>query len=43
MDSMFWMDSLSASRQGKRERFQWLKRLALVVLVMVVLAVTLAG
>ena len=41
MDSLFWMESLSATRQGKRERFQWAKRLALVILVMVVLAATL--
>lgn len=44
MDSLFWMESLSAplsARQGHRGRFQWVKRLALVVLVMVVLAATL--
>jgi hypothetical protein len=43
MDSLFWLESLSAPLQGPRDRFRWLKRLAVVVLVMVVLAVTLAG
>ena len=43
MDSLFWMESLSPGRQARRERFGWLKRLALVIVVMLVLGITLTG
>ena len=43
MDSLFWMESLSASRQARRERFEWLRRAAIALVVVFVLGALLAG
>ncbi len=43
MDSLFWMESLSASRQARRERFEWLRRVAVVLVVVFVLGALFAG
>lgn len=43
MDSLFWMESLSLARQARRTRFEWVRRMAVVLVLLFVLGVLLTG